>query len=265
MTTCIRTLASWRAVKRGRSVGFVPTMGALHAGHVSLIRRARQENETVVVSIFVNPTQFNNPEDLQNYPRVIDEDIQLCKQAGADYLLLPSEKELYRDEYRYRVTETAESQRMEGVHRPGHFDGMLTVVLKLLQWVRPTRAYFGEKDYQQLVLVRGMASAFFLESEIIGCPTVREADGLAMSSRNRRLHPEARRIAPRFYELLRSDLGVAEISEALTKAGFKVDYVEQHEGRRYGAVFLDNVRLIDNVPIENPISPKRIDRVFQSV
>ncbi len=250
MIPVCRTLAEWRAVRHGAgftgSVGFVPTMGALHSGHRALLERARAENDRVVLSIFVNPTQFDHPDDLARYPQTLEADVAL---AGglADAVLAPSAAEMYPDDYRYRVTETELSQRGEGAHRPGHFDGVLTVVLKLLNLVAPHRAYFGEKDWQQLQLVRGMAHALHLPLEIIACPTVRAADGLALSSRNSRLSPEGRVHAALFPRALRSSPSADAAAAALRAGGFTVDYVEDHDGVRLGAVRLEGVRLIDNV------------------
>lgn len=245
------TLSEWRAARAGdgyanRRVGFVPTMGALHAGHRALLERARAENERVVLSIFVNPTQFNDPNDLTKYPRTLDADLALA--AGlVDDVIVPEPEELYPDQYRYRVTENQLSAELEGAHRPGHFDGVLTVVLKLLNLVQPHRSYFGEKDWQQLQLVRGMAAALFLPGEIVACPTVREADGLAMSSRNRRLSPAARARAAQFPKVLRSAPTPTDAARGLQAAGFATDYVEEREGVRLAAVRIEDVRLIDNV------------------
>lgn len=245
------SLAAWRAVRggpdyAGQSVGFVPTMGALHAGHRALLARARADNERVVLSIFVNPTQFNDPADLEKYPRTLEADLRLA--AGlVDDVILPAPAELYPDDYAYRVTEEGLSREMEGAHRPGHFDGVLTVVLKLLNVVAPQRAYFGEKDWQQLRLVEGMVRALLLPVEIVACPTERDADGLALSSRNRRLSREARTQAARFPAILRDAENAAQAARALEAAGFGVDYVADRNGMRLGAVRLENVRLIDNV------------------
>ena len=230
----------------GLSVGFVPTMGALHAGHRSLLERARAENDRVVMSIFVNPSQFNDPGDLKRYPRTLEADLALAD-GLADHVLVPEAKEIYPDDYRYRVTEHSLSARLEGAHRPGHFDGVLTVVLKLLNIVRADRAYFGEKDRQQLELVQGMVRALLLPVEIVPCPTVRDPDGVALSSRNRRLSPGARGHAAQCPRVLRAGPAAATAARALGDAGFGVDYVEDHGGVRLGAVRLDEVRLIDNV------------------
>jgi len=237
----------WRATrhKLTGTVGFVPTMGALHEGHLALVSRARQENDHVLVSIFVNPTQFDDPADLEAYPRTLESDLALL--GPGVYVLAPTAAEMYPQGYRYRVHEEVDSTRLCGAHRPGHFDGMLTVVLKLLGLAQATRAYFGEKDFQQLELVRGMVEEFFLPVEIVACPTVREEDGLAMSSRNRRLSVAERKLAARFPEVLRSAPSCAAALEELRTLGFVPDYVEEWRGRRLGAVRLGDVRLIDNL------------------
>ncbi len=246
-----KSIGEWQAVRAGpdfsgRTVGFVPTMGALHAGHRALLARARAENDLVVLSIFVNPTQFNDPKDLNVYPRTLEADIALSE-GLVDFVLTPPANELYVDDYHYRVTETDLSLRWEGAHRPGHFDGVLTVVLKLLNLVQANRAYFGEKDWQQLQLVRGMAQAFFLPVEIVTCSTERAADGLALSSRNARLSPVGRVQATAFSRILRESPSAAAAVPLLEAAGFGVDYVADHENIRLGAVRLEGVRLIDNV------------------
>jgi pantoate--beta-alanine ligase len=244
--TARRRLAELRSA--GRSIGFVPTMGALHAGHLSLIERARAENDAVAVSIFVNPTQYDDPDDLASYPRTLAADLEAAEAAGAVFALTPEGDDIYHDRYRYQVTETELSRVLEGAHRKGHFDGVLTVVLKLLTIVRPHRAYFGEKDWQQLELVRGMATAFFMDVEIVGCPTVREPDGLAMSSRNALLPLEHRAVAPQLYRVLNGDGTPESMAAELERAGFEVDYVAERGGRVLAAVRIGKVRLIDNVP-----------------
>jgi pantoate--beta-alanine ligase len=243
----IEALRAWRRDAGNARVGFVPTMGALHAGHRTLIGQARAENEHVVVSIFVNPTQFNDPKDCVSYPSTLQQDLELCREAGVDAVFHPQYADLYPDDYTYRVHEIEQSGVLEGAMRPGHFHGMLTVVLKLLILVCPGRAYFGEKDWQQLQLVRGMARAFFLDTEIVAVPTVREPDGLAMSSRNVRLSPQARILAPEFYRVLSTATDCAMARAELESLGFIVEYVDQRGGRRLGAVRLGGVRLIDNV------------------
>ncbi|HAH60705.1 MAG TPA: pantoate--beta-alanine ligase [Treponema sp.] len=250
----IHTAAEWYEAeksfgrnKNNTAVGLVLTMGALHEGHRSLVERSVRANGVTVVSIFVNPVQFNSNDDLASYPRTFEEDCRLLETAGADYVFAPGYAELYPDDYRYRLTETVLSKTLCGASRPGHFDGVLTVVMKLLQMFRPERAYFGEKDYQQYELVAGMASAFFLRTRIIACPTVRERSGLACSSRNRRLSSEGLARAPLFHRELASGHTVSEIRKQLEKDGFRVDYVTESDGRLYGAVYLEDVRLIDNV------------------
>lgn len=245
-------LAPWiderRALRRaGFSIGFVPTMGALHAGHESLLERARAENDVTVLSIYVNPTQFDNENDLANYPADLERDLEIAARAGVDHVLLPAYPQIYPDGFRYRVSESELSLRLCGAHRPGHFDGVLTVVMKLLQVVGCDRAYFGEKDFQQLELVRGMAQAFFLDTEIVGCPTVRETDGLALSSRNLNLSPEARKTAPVLATTLRESPTAEEATARLQAAGFEIDYVEDIGERRFAAARIGGVRLIDNV------------------
>lgn len=252
MPRIVHTVAEWRALRStyqaaGRIIGFVPTMGALHAGHASLFKAARQECDIVLASIFVNPTQFDEAADFDTYPRTLDADLALMEKAGVDTVFAPSVGEMYPNGRHYTVEEDALSRELCGAHRPGHFTGMLTVVMKLLQIAGADRAYFGEKDWQQLQLIRGMAEAFFLETEIVGWPTVRETDGLAMSSRNVRLSPDERALAPRFHAVLQSAPDATAAAEQLTTLGFRVDYVEDRPGRRLGAVRLGSTRLIDNV------------------
>ncbi|MDP9055137.1 MAG: pantoate--beta-alanine ligase [Acidobacteriota bacterium] len=246
-----RSLDGWldRRQALGNSrTGLVPTMGALHAGHASLVERCRRENEIVVVTIFVNPSQFNDPRDLERYPRTVEEDLLLLKEMGADEVILPGDRDLYPDGYCFRIENDESARLMEGARRPGHLQGVMTVVLKLLNIARADRAYFGEKDFQQLRLVTEMARDFFVPTRIVGCPTVREASGLAMSSRNALLSPDARQKAAELYRILRGAPSTEQARVSLESAGFKVDYVEEHWGRRLAAVYLDGVRLIDNLP-----------------
>ncbi|HYF98027.1 MAG TPA: pantoate--beta-alanine ligase [Coxiellaceae bacterium] len=248
----VTSLNEWRFIRAnfGRElVGFVPTMGYLHEGHLSLIQRAKTENEIVVVSIFVNPTQFNQNSDFEKYPRAIERDQQLLSDLGVDYLLLPEAGEMYPDQYSLQVSELELSATLEGEYRPGHFNGMLTVVLKLLNLVQSHKAYFGEKDYQQYLLIKKMAAAFFMNTEIVACPTLRAADGLALSSRNVRLTEEQRKQAALFPKILQESATAEFAHQALVAAGFAVDYVADQWNRRLSAVWLDEVRLIDNVKI----------------
>lgn len=242
-----RTIQSARDYFRtDASVGLIPTMGTLHAGHLSLVRRAAVENDIVTVSIFINPPQFDDTGDFKRYPRKLYADISLLKSLETDVLLAPEVDDMYPDKYRYQVSENRESRILEGLYRSRHFEGVLTVVLKLLNIVHPTRAYFGEKDWQQLKLIQGMAKALFLDTKIIACPTIREEDGLAMSSRNILLNENERKLAARFYQILSKKTAPETKNAALTKAGFKVDYVEEWQGRVLGAVRIGKVRLIDN-------------------
>lgn len=247
-----RTVPEWlerRRVISGRSLGFVPTMGALHRGHASLIERCRTENEIVVASIFVNPTQFNDPKDLQRYPRTLDDDLAVLAGLGTDEVFVPLVSELYPHGHRFRVEEESLTQLMEGARRPGFLQGVMTVVLKLLNLVRPARAYFGEKDFQQLKVITDMVKDFFIPTEIVLCPTVREPSGLAESSRNVLLSPASRKNAACLFHALTTAATPNEAEAILESQGFEVDYVEEHWGRRFGAAFLENVRLIDNVPL----------------
>ncbi len=251
-----KDLNEWRRFRAsdselaGASLGFVPTMGALHEGHASLVRKSASENSKTLVSIFVNPTQFNDPKDLEKYPRTLEKDLEVLAQAGADYLIYPTFDSMYRDGYRYQLSEKEFSKTLCGAHRPGHFDGVLTVVMKLLNLAQARRAYFGEKDYQQLELIRGMVDAFFLPVEIVGCPTLREKDGLAMSSRNVNLTREDREKAPLLARALQSHASLQDIRNRLESHGFRVDYIEETKGRRFAAAFLGSVRLIDNISID---------------
>ena len=183
-------------------IGLVPTMGALHEGHASLIRQARNECVTVAVSIFVNPVQFDRPDDLERYPRSLDVDVALCESLGADVVFAPSVTEMYPTRLECRVEVGRLADHLCGRVRPGHFSGVATVVLKLFELVQPDKAYFGEKDAQQLAVVRRLVSDFNVPTTIVGVPTVREADGLALSSRNQRLNPDERRLAPSLFHAL---------------------------------------------------------------
>lgn len=247
----IESIPEWLELRRGQSgtVGFVPTMGALHRGHAALVEQCRRENAVAVVSLFVNPTQFNDPKDLERYPRPMDADLDLLRSLGVDLVLAPPPAAMYPEGYRYKVTLPEAATVMEGRHRPGFFDGVLTVVMKLLELVRADNAYFGEKDYQQLEVVTGMVEEFFLPTRIVPCPTVRAASGLAESSRNALLSEDGRRTAAAIYRMLLTAPNPEEGRTMLEQAGLKVDYVEEHRGRRYVAAFLEGVRLIDNAPV----------------
>ncbi|MDE5649962.1 MAG: pantoate--beta-alanine ligase [Duncaniella sp.] len=255
------------------SIGLVPTMGALHDGHLSLIQRARKENDTVVVSVFVNPTQFNNPNDLATYPRTEAADVALLENADVDYAFIPSVEEIYPepDNRMFELGPVAEV--MEGAMRPGHFNGVAKIVSKLFDFTRPTRAYFGEKDFQQIAVIRKMVEIEGFNLEIVDCPIKREADGLAMSSRNVRLTPEQRAIAPAIHRTLEGSLSWAKehtveqtkryvIDELNSLPQLEVEYYEIVDAlsmqpisdwndtiQAVGCitVFCGDVRLIDNI------------------
>ncbi|MDD3358151.1 MAG: pantoate--beta-alanine ligase [Parabacteroides sp.] len=182
--------------QKGKKVGLVPTMGALHAGHISLVKRCAAENDVCVVSIFVNPTQFNNPNDLLTYPRTLDEDCQLLESSGCTYVFAPSVEEMYPEPDNRVFDFGTVAQVMEGARRPGHFNGVAQIVSKLFYAVKPDVSYFGEKDFQQIAVIRAMVKQLEIPVEIVDCPIQRESDGLALSSRNTRLTPEQRQKAP---------------------------------------------------------------------
>ncbi len=268
------TVAAARAT--GKTIGLVPTMGALHAGHKSLIDRARAENDIVVVSVFVNPTQFNNADDLRTYPRTEDADAALLESCGVDYAFMPSAEEVY-PEPDTRVFDLGPvAEVMEGAMRPGHFNGVAQIVSKLFAWSQPTRAYFGEKDFQQIAVIRRMVELEGFKLEIVPCPIVRESDGLALSSRNVRLDAAARALAPNIRRLLVESLALkaqgheaAETARLTTEAinavdGLEAEYYQIVDARTMqpierwseagdlGAVgcvtvYCGGVRLIDNI------------------
>jgi len=245
----IATWQNYRDALKGGTLGFVPTMGALHEGHLSLVKASVEQNALTIVSVFVNPTQFDDKRDFEKYPNDPLSDLGRLEDAGVDVVLLPDAAQIYADDYRFKITESEFSRHLCGAHRPGHFDGVLTVVMRLLNLVRPDNAYFGEKDYQQLQLIRDMASAFFMPVNIVSCATVREADGLAMSSRNQHLGAQNRSKAAALYAALKNSATATEARQALAGQGFEVDYVEDIKNRRLAAARLGSTRLIDNVEI----------------
>lgn len=266
--TIVTTPAAARALserwrRAGLRVGMVPTMGALHEGHASLIRRAARECDRVVASIFVNPKQFGPKEDYARYPRTFPADRRLCEKAGADAIYLPSVAGMYPPGFATTVRVGGVSEPLEGRSRPGHFDGVATVVAKLLAAARPDRAYFGEKDFQQLAVVRRLAADLDLGVTIVGCPIVREKDGLALSSRNRYLSPEERERASLISKALRSSSSLASAKKMmLAIPGAKVDYVALVDAETFApptgatrrrrllaAVRFGKTRLIDNVGV----------------
>lgn len=230
------------------SVGFVPTMGNLHQGHVSLIEQSMAENDKTIVSIFVNPSQFDNPNDFENYPRTLEKDLLVLSDNRVDGCFLPSADSMYVKSSPFTITETLNSLSLEGEHRQGHFSGVLTIVMKLLNLVHPTKAYFGEKDFQQLMLVRNMVESFFMDVEIKGCPTIRESGTkLALSSRNNRLSDEQKQLAVKVAELFHQPgHTLADIEEAIKALAVTIDYLKESFGRRFIAFNVGDVRLIDN-------------------
>lgn len=255
-----RRVAGWRA--KGLSVGFVPTMGALHSGHAALVRRAAKECDRVVVSIFVNPLQFGPNEDYGRYPRALPADRKLVAAAGADVVYAPTVHEMYPRGFRTHVEVEGLSDLYCGRYRPGHFRGVATVVLKLFNQVRPDTAYFGEKDFQQVVILETMARDLDVSVQIARVPTVRESDGLALSSRNAYLSPEQRSAAPALRKALlaarsaarRRAPAAAAVKRALSGTGLKLQYaaVARELGqppRLLAAAYLGKTRLIDNISL----------------
>jgi pantoate--beta-alanine ligase len=248
-----RQSALW--AKSGSTVGFVPTMGALHAGHLALIRRARRECNRVVVSIYVNPAQFGPREDLARYPRPRARDLALCDKEGVDLVFAPAN--LYQPNHSTWVEETDLSRGRDGASRPGHFRGVATIVLKLFHLVRPTHAYFGQKDAQQVDVVKRMARDLDVPVRIVAVPTVRDSDGLALSSRNAYLSRVERLVAVKFARALR--LAAAKKNPPATLrqmlnniAGIKIDYIQLTGRLLCAAVFVGKTRLIDNQRIKHP-------------
>lgn len=216
--------------KNGKEIGLVPTMGALHEGHASLVRRSVKENGITVVSVFVNPTQFNDKNDLKNYPRTLDADCQLLDACGADYVLAPSVEEMYPSPDTRQFEFPPVSTVMEGAHRPGHFNGVCQVVSRLFYIVKPNRAYFGEKDWQQIAVVKAMVKQLGLKVQIVECDIVRDADGLARSSRNTLLAKDERAIAPAIYKTLKESISYAKTHTVGETHDFVVNTINAVDG-----------------------------------
>ncbi len=267
-------LAVSKAKAEGKKVGLVPTMGALHRGHISLVERARRECDFVVVSVFVNPTQFNNANDLKTYPRTLDADCEMLRAAGVDVAFAPSVEEVYPEPDTREFDLGPVSEVMEGAMRPGHFNGVAQIVSKLFDFVSPDKAYFGEKDYQQIAVIRRMVELEGFNLEIVDCPILREDDGLAMSSRNVRLSAEQRAKAPMIHQvlaqsaehaLLTNDVAILKQSvvDSLNAVdGMEVEYYEIVDAKTLQpvaswdgkqelvgcvTVWMGDVRLIDNI------------------
>ncbi|HRV52454.1 MAG TPA: pantoate--beta-alanine ligase [Bacteroidia bacterium] len=262
--------------KQNKSVGFVPTMGALHEGHISLAERAKAENEVMAVSIFVNPMQFNNADDLKKYPVTTESDLAMLESAGCDFVFLPTADEIYAANEAPLSFDLGNLDKiMEGKFRPGHFQGVITVVNKFFSWIKPQKAYFGEKDFQQLAIIRMMSKKLHPDIQIIGCPTLRESNGLAMSSRNRRLAESERNDAGIIYSSLiqlnslKNNHDIADAKSLVIQRieevhPFKVEYMdivnadtldslsdwsESTQMRACIAVWCNEVRLIDNIAV----------------
>lgn len=218
------------ARKGGKEIGLVPTMGALHAGHASLVKRSVKENNVTVVSVFVNPTQFNDKNDLKNYPRDLEADCNLLESAGADYVFAPAVDEVYPDADNRQFSFPPVDTVMEGAHRPGHFNGVCQVVSRLFYIVQPTRAYFGEKDFQQIAVIKAMVKSLGIGVQIVDCPIVREEDGLALSSRNQLLSPEERKIAVNISKTLKKSLTFAANNSVETTQKFVVETINAIDG-----------------------------------
>ena len=259
--------------QKGKKVGLVPTMGALHAGHISLVKRCVAENDVCVVSIFVNPTQFNNPNDLLTYPRTMDEDCQLLESSGCTYVFAPSVEEMYPEPDNRVFDFGTVAQVMEGARRPGHFNGVAQIVSKLFYAVKPDVSYFGEKDFQQIAVIHAMVKQLEIPVEIVDCPIQRESDGLALSSRNTRLTPEQRQKAPVIARTLKESItfvpekSVQQVIDYVVSTlnnvpDMSVEYFEIVDGNTLESisnwsdttypvgcitVYCGEVRLIDNV------------------
>ena len=224
----VKTISELKSLISGykqenKTVGLVPTMGALHAGHKSLVDRARKENDIVVVSVFVNPTQFNNKQDLATYPRTDERDCALLEAAGCDVVFMPAVEEVYPEPDNRQFDLGAVAEVMEGAHRPGHFNGVAQSVSKLFGFVEPDRAYFGEKDFQQIAVIRKMVQLEGFKLQIVACPIKREDDGLALSSRNVRLTAEQRQLAPNIYRVLKESCNFAKSHTVAETEKFVVD------------------------------------------
>jgi pantoate--beta-alanine ligase len=254
----------------GKTIGLLPTMGALHQGHLSLAKRAKAENDVLICSVFVNPIQFNNKEDLEKYPRDLERDIKLLEEINCDVVFAPSAEEVYAEEPEFTYSFGSLENVLEGPQRPGHFNGVATIVHKLFNWSKADKAYFGEKDFQQVAIVKDLVRQFSIPIEIVECPIYRDEDGLATSSRNVRLSPEARAIAPKIHEILLKSaslmktLSVSQVKgyvegEFKMRKEFTLEYFEivdaktlqpvkvKGDNETVGcvAVWLDGVRLID--------------------
>ncbi len=233
------------------SIGFVPTMGALHMGHEALIKKSKIDNDVTVVSIFVNPAQFNDLKDFKSYPDTFKEDVEKLKNLGVDFIFNPKASEIYLEEDNIRVSDIIESKLIEGEKRPGHFDGVLTVVLKLFNILNPDRAYFGEKDFQQLSLVRKMTKSLFLNIEVVSVPTLRDEKGLPFSSRNQKLSSKGLKAAQEVAAIFSQSTSKKDFIDKFknmkfSHEGIDLEYVEEQWGRILTVYKVEGVRILDN-------------------
>ena len=272
----ISDFISWRNTCTESNIGFTPTMGALHKGHLSLIKKSKEECEITIVSIFVNELQFDPDEDFEEYPRTLEADLKQLKQLKVDVVLIPKATEMYTKEFSVVINELQISQKLEGASRPGFFSGVTTVVSKLFNFVRPEKAYFGQKDIQQLQIIKKMVTDLNYQIKIVGCKTIREKNGLAMSSRNQYLSNTQKQEASILYNALKlgaqlyqknincSDIKKTMSTQIQTNPNIKIDYLSIADYQSFeelaanpisgsivisGAIFLDGVRLIDNIVI----------------
>lgn len=252
----IDNIATWQTTRQGieqpQSVGFVATMGCLHQGHAALLQQSLQDNDVTVLSIFVNPMQFNRADDFKKYPNTLDQDIHLATSLGVDYVFTPSKAEVYPEGDHMKIhCDDPNMMVLEGEHRPGHFDGVLTIMMKLFNLVLPARAYFGDKDFQQCQLMKSLVKYFFMPIEIVVCPTQREASGLPRSSRNARLSAAQKRRADKFsliFHKARPD-NLAEMKQQLLDADIAVEYLEVRDNQIFTGVSVDGIRLIDHLTV----------------
>ncbi|WP_439880907.1 pantoate--beta-alanine ligase [Pontibacter sp. MBLB2868] len=234
----------------GKRIGFVPTMGALHEGHLQLLRASASENDVTICSIFVNPTQFNNPDDYKLYPRTIEQDIELLKTVGCDYLFAPVAEDVYQQQPLLQFSFGSLETVMEGAHRPGHFNGVAIVVSKLFHFVQPHRAYFGQKDLQQVTIVKQLVQGLSFDLEVVSYPTIREESGLAMSSRNKRLTDKQRQLAAGLYralQLAKSHLTIKPVSTIKEEVSAYLNTLDQVELEYFEVADVNTLQPVDDL------------------
>ena len=246
--------------KSGRSVGFVPTMGSLHEGHLSLVRKSKSENDITIVSIYINPSQFNDPNDFINYPQSIENDMSLLEKTNCDALFFPNTKEMYKDGFRPLDIDLGNlNLTLESKNRPGHFDGVIFIVNKLFKIINPNKAYFGEKDFQQLLIIKKLAQNYFTQISIISCPTIRENSGLAMSSRNQKLTKKQLDFAKKIFNLLKNTKEIIKKNNVSASKIFVNDFFCQYE-----QITLDYFEIIEesNFSLVNSIITNKTYRIM---